>query len=146
MDLKPLAPGVLRAVSYSLFENESHVDWANDESELHQLDREVVLEFEGGRRVFVSWAGNTDASYSGHDDYFVLSIAAESQWTDPPFLSVDMTESPMWRELTGKVVAAEQLESEYYLVCVTSDDAKIFLSSLNDDIIAISKNDPRFLG
>ena len=116
---------ILQRVAYQVFEHEAAGPWATDRTDWHQMDGEVVLTFNDGKKVFLSWgAGPQQYSIEQKDhSFFNVGVLVE----------VEMTEHSYWRPLIEQEIEIRYVDDEHQVLALERNEQSIFISSQYDD-------------
>lgn len=113
---------ILVAVAYRFFEGEEGALHEASNNRAHDSGGEVVLMFEGGRRVFVSWVDEPIQ--------YAIGMSEASHFTPEAALSEhDVSACVFWSDLLGKEVALNFVVSDNQVLEVSSDSARLLLCS-----------------
>jgi len=131
----------LNKVLYELYESDHSCIKGHENSEVHEIDREICLEFDEGNRIYVSW---TDAPIQFSVDY------KESQWNmNNPDIVVDASSWKMWKPLIGKSCEFIFHGEEHQVLELKCSDKSIYFSSQDkgswfSDVLHISASKPLY--
>ena len=127
----------VKRVSYELFE--SDLSSLNETSEWHEIDREIVLEFEDGNHMYFSWCGEP----------VQYSICSKNNrfFKNEPENIMDVTNWEMWRKLVGEEIRLAYHDSCHQVLEIKGQSTSVYLSSQENgswqaDVLHISKEKP----
>jgi hypothetical protein len=115
----------LSKVSYHVFEHEVERSWADAPDAWHQLDGQVVLEFEDAGPVFVSWG-------SEPEQYCIAQLST-SFFVDSALRLVAMSQHAFWNPMMGRIVDLTFVDDRCQVLKVSDGQSALFLSSQYDD-------------
>jgi hypothetical protein len=130
---------VLLRVEYEFF------DYEEPSSTVHELNRQIRLQFADAPTLYVSW---TWERQRGPDSKpYSIAYANSSHFADRAARVIDVSESPHWARHIGRDVElaytpASSRDSEYQVLEIRSGTDRTYLYSLGLDRVGISDTTP----
>jgi hypothetical protein len=115
----------VRKVSYQVFEHELGQRWVDAPDVWHQLDGQVVFEFEDAAPVYVSW-GSVPVQHC-------IAQRSISFFADGALRPVVMSEHTFWKPMIGRTVELTYVAGERQVLNISDGQSALFLSSQYDD-------------
>ncbi len=129
----------IEKVIYELYESDYLCIKGNENSNVHEIDREVRIELEDGMHVYVSWS-NEPVQYSvGYK---------EERWNiNVPEITIDVSSWKMWGGLIGQSCKFIYNDKAHQILELKCSEHSIFFSSQEDgcwemDVLHISSSKP----
>ena len=113
---------ILVAVSYRLLDGEEEALQDASHNRVHDFGGELVLTFEGGRRVFVSWVDEPV-------QYAIGLSEATHFIPDAALVEHDVSASATWTDFLGKDVALDFVVPDNQVLEVSCGSARLLLCS-----------------
>lgn len=112
-------------VEYRLFEHDLVWLKENQNADFHDIDREICVSDEAGKRLFISWVQN-------HNDFHL-------EWNDKPFfmddgIVLDYSDNVLWSDLIDKDTTFSYEDQRRYIVKLAAIDAHVFLCAYTQGI------------
>ena len=129
----------LKRVIYELFE----IDFGNlkgqSDSESHEIDREIYLEFDTGEKFYFSWCSEPVQ--------YCIGIKLERFNVTEPEHVIDTTNWKVWRELIGQEISFVFVDESHQILELQAQSSSTYLSSQEhgvciSDVLHISKGLP----
>ncbi len=112
----------LTAICYRLLQGEESAVNAAASGETHDFGGEVVLAFQGGRKLFVSWV-------SEPVQYAIGTSDSSHFLPDASLTDFDVSTSAIWSDLIGQDVSLRFVAPENQVLEVSSPTARLMLCS-----------------
>ncbi|MBH0014883.1 hypothetical protein [Pseudoalteromonas sp. NGC95] len=129
----------LKRVIYELFEIDFGSLKGQSDSESHEIDREIYLEFETGEKLYFSWC-NEPVQYC-------IGFKSERFNDNEPDHVIDATNWKVWRDLIGQDISFVFTDESHQILHLKSQSSSTYLSSQENgswvaDVLHISKGLP----
>ncbi|WP_046004323.1 hypothetical protein [Pseudoalteromonas rubra] len=129
----------LKRVIYELYEVDFGLLKGESESDSHEIDREIYLEFESGEKVYFSWCyepvqyciGFQSIRFNAHE----------------PDHIVEATDWNVWRDLIGQELSFVFTDESHQILELKGQTSSVYLSSQEQgswvaDVLHVSKGLP----
>ncbi|WP_418357061.1 hypothetical protein ACNH6B_11495 [Shewanella basaltis] len=129
----------LERVIYELYEIDFGSLKGESESDSHELDREIYLEFESGEKVYFSWC-NEPVQYC-------IGFQSGRFNANEPDHVVEATNWSVWRDLIGQELSFVFTDKSHQILELKGQTSSVYLSSQEQgswvaDVLHISKSLP----
>jgi hypothetical protein len=126
-------------VVYKLFESDFTSLKGNSDS--HEIDREICLEFDSGRKLYFSWCQKPIQ--------FSVGFQEQSFNTNEPERSLDVSNWDIWKPLIGNRIELVYLDNNHQILQLKGVTSSIYLSSQEQgiweaDVLHISSKMPKY--
>lgn len=129
----------VKRVIYELYQ--SDLDCLKKNSEWHEIDREVIFEFEDGLHTYCSWNGEP-VQYS-------IGSSNRRFFINEPDHIIDVTNWEIWHKLIGEQIRLIYHDSCHQVLEIKGQSTSVYLSSQENgswqaDVLHISKEKPKY--
>jgi hypothetical protein len=105
------------------------------------LSRQIVLETDPSRTIYISWTWGRDLEGSGR--CYSLGYRAQSFFTDPAGKVIDVSNTSTWRPFIGNNLELGFVDDDFQILCVKNGACSIFCHTLEGNAIRIGAAYPR---
>jgi len=114
-------------------------------SEVHELARQLRLQFADSPTLYVSWTWKHQ--YGPDSEPYSIAYSESSHFTDGAERAIDASDSPLWARHVGQDVElaytpSSSRDSEYQVLEIRSGTDRTYLYSLGRDRVGISETAP----
>lgn len=111
----------LASVCYRVFEGEEAIVDVAAVGSVHDIGGEVVITFQDGQRIFISWVSKPVQYAVGMND--------ASYFLPDALVDCDVSRTEMWRGLVGKEVSLDFVAADNQVLKVSSPTHHVLLCS-----------------
>jgi hypothetical protein len=127
----------LKRVIYELYEVDFRSLKGESNSDSHEIDREIYLEFESGKKIYFSWCNEPV-------QYCVGFQSIRFNANEPDHV-IEATNWSVWRELIGQVTSFVFTDETHQILELKGQTSSVYLSSQEQgswvaDVLHISKD------
>ncbi|MCF7513630.1 hypothetical protein L3V43_06990 [Pseudoalteromonas sp. L23] len=129
----------LKRVVYELYEVDFVSLEGEADSDFHEIDREIFLEFESGEKIYFSWCSEPVQ--------YCIGFRPERFNANEPDHAVDTTSWKIWRNLIGQDISFVFIDDSHQVLELKGQSSSTYLSSQERgswvaDVLHVSKGLP----
>ncbi|RYV01544.1 hypothetical protein SOPP22_14265 [Shewanella sp. OPT22] len=129
----------LERVIYELYEVDFYSLKGESDSDFHEIDREIYLEFESGKKVYFSWCNEPV-------QYCIGFQSARFNANEPDHV-IEVTNWGVWQDLIGQELSFIFTDESHQILELKGQTSSVYLSSQEKgswvaDVMHISKGLP----
>ena len=127
----------LRNIEYELYESEYDYVSNMSNSKLNELDREIKLEFDNGKIIYIYW---TDEPVQ-----FCVGFGENRSYITKPEKTIETTKWKLWAPFIGTNIDIKYTEKDHEMIELSNENHSLFLwagGENGSDTLCVSSEKP----